>query len=451
MIYFRKKLLILFLCFISSVSGTLASDSLKLSDAIRFALEKNYSVRIVKQTSEIAKNNFSAGNSGMLPKIDAFGGANISMTDLEMELAGSRTPSDSSAAGGNMMISKKGNVTRNYNAGIDLNMTLFDGFAMFISYDKYEAIYNKSLIEIRFSIESMLKNLINTYFEALKLQQRLDIIKENLSISNDRLQRIKDREEYGSALKIEVFKAEVDLNTDSSNFMQTDLAMNNMIRNLNYIMGADISQNIFLSKDITLDIKPEYSDMISNAMKKNASVLKAIQDKNISELDYKIINSFYYPRITFKTGYSFTRQESDAGYMLMNQNLGLNAGLNATFNLYDGYKTSIQSQNAEVNLLINEIKVEDTKKQIELSVLNAYDNYERRKQILALEQVNLKTAIDNYERSDELYKLGQLTSIEFREAQLNLLNAKNRINEAFYSAKVAESELLILSGTFMDI
>ncbi|MFH1052242.1 MAG: TolC family protein [bacterium] len=443
--------MLIFLLLFGFVLESIAGDSLKLSDAIRYALDKNYSIQIVKKTSEIAKNNYSTGNSGMLPKLDAYGGANISMTNLEMELAGSRTTSDSGSSAGNMIISKDGNVTRNYNAGVDLNMTLFDGFAMFISYDKYEAIYDKSMIEIRFSIENMLKNLINTYFEALKLQQRLEILRESISISKDRLNRTKDKVEYGAALKIEVSKAEVDLNTDSSNFMQTELAYNNMIRNLNYVMGQNISDKISLNKDIDLKPQPEFSSILSASMEKNSSLLKAIQDKKISEFDYKIVQSIYYPRITFKTGYSFTRQESDAGYMLMNQNLGFNAALNATFNLYDGSKTSIQSQNAQVNLFINEIKVEDTKKQIELALTNAFDNFGRRKEIYNLEKENVKTARDNYERAEELYKLGQLTSIEFRDAQINLMNAKNRINEALYSAKVAESELLLIGGIYSDI
>lgn len=417
------------------------SKVISLEEALKLALENNYSIQIVKKTSEIANNNVSIGNAGMLPKIDAVAGGSYSKSDLDMVIAAGGMPQN---------ISKKGNTTKAYNASIDLNWTLFDGFAMFISYNKFEELRDKSNIELQIAIENMFRNIINSYFEGLKLQERLKILGENLQISRNRLERVRGRAELGAALKVEVFKAEVDLNIDSSAYLQTKLAYDNMVRNFNYLVGNSIDEGINFDNRIEIDTALSMEELLQLTMNKNSSLNKAIKERVISELDYDLINSQYYPRISFKTGYSYSRQENDAGFMLSNQTNGFSFGLNAAWNLYDGQKTSIQSQNARVNVLINELKYQDIEKQIKLSFVNAFNNYKKRVEILEIEKYNLKSAQANFERSLELYNLGQLTSIEFREAQVNLMNAKNRINEALYSLKIAETELLILSGNFLS-
>ncbi|MFC2130922.1 TolC family protein [Bacteroidota bacterium] len=448
------KILIITALMLNSFLYVQAQETLTLVDAVTTALKNNYSIRIVKKTGEIAENNVSTGNAGMLPKVDASAGASYKVEDTRTELSlstrGGQTDTTQAQASGPTVIETTGSKSSNMNASINLNWTIFDGFAMFISYEKYEAIRDKSHIEIQLAIEGTIRNLVNTYFEALKLQQQLKILKENIDISRDRLYRTKDAYELGTALKVEVYKAEVDINVDSSIYLQTKLAYKNMTRNLNYILGRNITNDFELNEAVGFSEYLDFDELKSGTFDNNTSINKSIWERKISELDYEMINSMYYPRVIFQTGYSFLRNESGGGFMTLSQSNGFNIGMNASWNLFDGNKTSIQSQNAEVNMMINDIKYDDIKKQIELNLLNAYDTYTRRRELLNLEESNLKTSEENFNRSKELYQLGQLTSIEFRDSQVNLMNAKKRINEAEYSAKIAETELLLISGTFLN-
>ena len=64
---------------------------------------------------------------------------------------------------------------------------------------------------------------------------------------------------------------------------------------------------------------------------------------------------------------------------------------------------------------------------------------------------NISTAKNNFERSSEQYKLGQITSVELRQAQVNLLNAQTSKDLDKYDAKLAELELLQLTGQLLNI
>ena len=56
----------------------------------------------------------------------------------------------------------------------------------------------------------------------------------------------------------------------------------------------------------------------------------------------------------------------------------------------------------------------------------------------------------NFKRTEEQYQLGQVNSIEFRQAQLNLLNAQSNLNKTKYDAKNAELILLQLTGNLLN-
>ena len=67
-----------------------------------------------------------------------------------------------------------------------------------------------------------------------------------------------------------------------------------------------------------------------------------------------------------------------------------------------------------------------------------------------LEKENLIAAQENYEIAIERYKLGDLSGIELREAQNNLLEAEERISIAEYNTKLCEISLMQLSGQVLS-
>ena len=70
--------------------------------------------------------------------------------------------------------------------------------------------------------------------------------------------------------------------------------------------------------------------------------------------------------------------------------------------------------------------------------------------ILEVQRKNLSTNKNNFDRNIERYKIGQVSSIEFRRAQLNLLNAKLSESSAKYQAKISEAYFLKISGEIIS-
>lgn len=77
-----------------------------------------------------------------------------------------------------------------------------------------------------------------------------------------------------------------------------------------------------------------------------------------------------------------------------------------------------------------EIIKSQIEKEVKRDIANALGNYENRLNVFEIQQQNVITNQNNFERSQERFKLGQITSIEFRQAQINLILAETNKNSA---------------------
>lgn len=426
--------MILLILFFHNV--TLGQESLTLEKAIENCLENNYQISIVKKDSEIAENNISKGNAGMLPTIDARSSYRYSNPNRRIEFAGDVQPP----------IVRDGANVQNVSASIELNWTLFDGFAMFANLDRLKALNELSEIQLQIMIENKVKELVQNYLNALTLQENLKTIQTSLELSKDRIKRIEDQIEFGVLTKSQLLQAEVDYNTDSSSYLTTKLNYDNAIRTLNYSMGLKFDKKYKLDNKIEFVNIEEYEKIKEKVFSKNSNINLAILDKDINALDYDVILSNYYPRVNLNGDYVYNRTNDDANFTTLIQNTGPSISLNASWNLYNGSRNSISLQN---NLILSEqkdIEIQNIKASIELNLISVYESYKQQKEILKLEENNLKISEDNFKRAIEEFQYSRITSLELRQAQLNLSRTENNIIKAKNDLKNLEAQLFILMG-----
>jgi outer membrane protein TolC len=127
----------------------------------------------------------------------------------------------------------------------------------------------------------------------------------------------------------------------------------------------------------------------------------------------------------------------------------LNYGLSATWNIFDGRNVQRRYDNALIIKENNNTLVEQLELQIMRDLENAYLNYTSSLRLVNLERQNLLVARESVAIAVDRYRLGKSTFIELREAQVNAIRTLSRLFDAVYSTKVAELELLLLSGNIV--
>lgn len=435
------KTTIIIIFFITLPVLLLGADTLSLSKAIETGLAKNFQIRLARKSTEIADNNVHPGNAGMLPQINANAAWTYSENQIDMLISTGQQI---------MPITSDGSVSRSYNGSIALDWTLFDGMAMFINYSKFEELKKRSQIELQIAIEEFLRDITLTYYNALRIQENINVINENLKLSRQRYNKAKSSIEYGSSESI-ALQALVDLNRDSTELLKTNLQYKSITKNLNYLMGVNQKIDyVILEKKGEISEIGGFSELREKTLNQNNSINKAILEGKITDLDKELIMSSYYPIISFSTGYSYSMQESESGFMLENEQKGFNASFNVRWNIFNGFKNKISADNAEIRSIINDISVSQIKARILTNLDNKYDELQELKIIFALQKRNISIAEENFNRIQTSYDYGNANSIELRTAQINLLQNKYSLNDVKFQIKSAQTEIKLLTGELLS-
>lgn len=409
------------------------------AQAIQETLAQNFDIQITQNNIEIADNNQDLLNSGYLPSLRGIAGASYDIQDQEATFQNGETNAIDGAE------------TQRFNASLNLDYTLFDGLGRFYNYKALKEQYELTELQARETIETTLLQLFSVYFEVARLTENVNVLEETFENTKKRLTRAQYAFEYGQNNKLDVLNAEVDIVTDSTNLLNTLQLLRNTKRDLNVVSNAAL-QREFAVDTIVQFIAPLILDTyIEEAAQNNVRLLQAEKNKNISDFNLRQSKSIYLPTIGLTGSYGWNQGEFPVtSFLASNQSVGLSAGVNLTWDLFDGGSGITNVKNAKITLQNQEILQFQFKNEVQRDIANAYDDYKNRLAIFDLQSQNVTTAKNNYERSNEQYKVGQIASVELRQSQINLLNAQTNKNAAKYQAKIAELQVLQLVGQLLN-
>jgi outer membrane protein len=442
-----NKTSILIVVFLSTLQG-LSQEILTKKEALKITLENNFGIKIANNNLAIAKNNTSIYNNGYLPSAFINTGADYRSNNQKIVFTDPQTGADSERVG-------NGVITKTYNASLGLNYTIFDGLGRKYNYQQLKETYNLTALQAKETIENTYLQLFTTYFQIARFSENSDNLSEALTISKKRLQRAAYQYEYGQSTRLEYLNAQVDVNNDSITLIAAKQQLSNAKRVLNVILGSKEDTNYSVETDVEYGKMMNYNDLEIKTLENNSLLNQNKKNIAISEFNIKVNQSNFLPSLNFNASYGFNRTENENlvnpfGARLITSD-GLNAGVNLSWNLFDGGTTKTRVVNAKIALDSQQILLEQQKVNIENNLKNTWENYKNQLFILTAQEQNVLTTQNNFDRTEERYKLGQVISVEFRQAQVNLINSKTALNNAKFDAKLIQLQLLQLSGDILNV
>ena len=421
------------------VFGVQAQELTK-QEAIRLTLENNFGIVVATNNIEIAENNKGILNSGYLPTLTGTAAATYNRDNIEAQFANGET---------NIL---EGAESDRYNASLNLNYMLFDGLGRFYNYKRLKEQYNLSELQARETIENTILQLFTVYYEIARLTENEQILEETLKISRDRVIRSSYQFDYGQGTKLNVLNAEVDVANDSINLLNLRQQLRNTKRDLNLITNEDLDKSFSVDTTIAFVSKLQIDAYLDQSIENNVTLLQNSANIKINEYDVKVNKSGYLPTLGLNGSYGWNKNNNNAASFLATSiSDGFSVSLNLTWNLFDGGGTITRVKNAKIGLENQEILKNQIELEVKRNIANALGNYENRLKVYEIQQQNVITNQNNFERSQERFKLGQITSIEFRQAQINLIQAETNKTLAKYDAKLAELQLLQLTGQLLNV
>ena len=428
----------LFLVWIWSITGAWAQtqESLNLEKALELGLENNLQIKIgvENQTLRSLDKKIAAGNFFM-PTLNANYLRSFSTEDVTQTFVSDpENPREIDAA-------KSRNKAYSF-VGIY-------GFRpeSLVTMRRLGLLEEISELEAKIIVENTIAGISTAYYRLILELQGFKVLEQTLALSKGRLEIGQAQYELGGAGKRDFLAAQVDYNGDSSLLMTQYQVIQNARVNLNELLATDPSTD-YLIQDSTISIGKTLSldELVENAFLDNKLLLANQRRNNDAFLQLKELQAQRLPALNLNSSFNNSVFNSDAGFLIQNERQGLNYGGSITFNLFSGLTLNRRIQSAKVNQRIQDYSLEQFEIQLKSDLQRAYNTYDNNLGLLSIEQKNYQVAKENSEIALERFRLGIASYLEFRDAQVNLLSAENRLITSVYQIKEQEIELLRLSG-----
>ncbi len=416
--------------------GSLSQEPLTLDGAIVKGLENNFQIRIAKEQYNIAELNNTWGTVGRFPSIN-LGLSSINRYDNTPEL-------DSTS----FEFNRSGQYSNSLTPYVNLHWLLFDGLSVTMNKRKLELMEEYSSGYSTIVVENTIQSIILGYYLALLEEERLKVLESVKALSGDRYNYEMMRKDLGSAVTFDVLQAKNSYLSDSTNYLLQQLRVKNAFLRLNLLLGEPPEVQFMLVDSFQVEIQIYDLDDLKNKMlADNRTLINQYVNQEILKKDVNIAKSDMWPTLSMNAGADLSQGWYDWEKHTKNTYLfDYYANFTLSFNLFNGGNTRRAIQSAKITEKIGEIEISQATQTLDNLLVNQFDLYSIRSQLLEVANVNLESAELNMQIATEKYRNGTINSFNFRDVQLIFLNASSNKLNAVYDLIDSQVELLRLTG-----
>lgn len=435
-IFYHLRLIFFIEQVIAIALPTLAQpiDTLSISDAIQIGLENNFSLRIARNEEHIARNNNTLGAAGFLPKVDVNSSASGTNYNIRQEVASGQ------------VIEYRSYPSNTLFGGIQLSWTLFDGFAMFANRERLGKLEEINSIAYQLKVEDVVSAIIVNYYTLSVEKQLLDIYKEIMRLSADRLNIAREKAAIGTSFQLAVMQAEVDYRTDSAQVLRQINRVKDLTITLNKLLGRNPTIQFEIVRKIP-EIKLYEQDSVIEMLKsQNKELIISRLNLRLKEIAIKEAQASRYPRITLSSAYNVSQTNTPDGSTSLSRSIGPSYGITLGIPLFNGFHVSRNITNARIFMENQLFSLQAMENDLTAEAVRLTNSLILANNLVEIEKKSAALAKQNSDISIEKYRVGLISDLELRDAQIRYLNAEFRYQNALIQAKSAEVAIQVLIG-----
>jgi outer membrane protein len=413
--------------FATAFIASAQTKTLTLEQARQIALERNVNVAQAQNNIEAAQAGVLAATGSYLPTLSASGGWSRNQSEGPINLLG-------------VIIPNSKTVTNNFSTGLDLNYTIFDGFAREGRYSQSSATAVATEQTSARTRQTIVFQVESAYLNVLRNEQLVRVSEENLKRDRRQLERIQESNRVGALSKADVYRQQSQVAADELSLITAQNNFNKSKADLFALIGLDVAEDYVISD-------PTVSTTISQAELDAASV----QSYDFTEFSRRAIanrpdytgakeavrsadggvsaaRSGYFPSLSASAGYGFNNSELSK----LTENKNINWGVNIRWNIFDGFNTNQALQSAQVEKKNAELSLQQTERNINVEVKKALLDLDAARKAYEVSEKGLVSATEDRKIAEERYNLGAGTLLDLLTANAGLVNAEaNKINSVY--------------------
>jgi outer membrane protein TolC len=157
-------------------------------------------------------------------------------------------------------------------------------------------------------------------------------------------------------------------------------------------------------------------------------VTNALLAEEITRIGVDQARSRLYPVLGLSSSFGDQRSEFSAGELSgSGRTVNTAAGLSLNFNLFNGGTTRRAIQQAQIQVEMAALDVENQQQAASQVFRNAWDRYQTQAAVHGLNERALSNARQTLKMAEERLAYGTISSFEFRDVQINLLRSEAEV------------------------
>jgi outer membrane protein len=442
---FMKVLGISIVLVVLLIGNSLAQgEALSLNDCIEIALTKNPTLLRTLNMNESAGEDVTASYSGILPAINlnASSGRNQwGEQEFEDDVP---VGIDSS---GNYIYERRirtqpAGISNSNSFGVSVNQNIFDGGEWWQAIDYAKTQKRASEYTVESTINTTVLSVQESFFNLLKQQKLLEVNQSAVGRSEDNLNKTEKMFELGAVAKVDVYRSRVNLGNDKIQMLLQKNSVLTARQQLNLVMGRDPQTPLEIIPEFDLPSAfPDVGDLYEEATENNPDLKKGEEDVNSYDLMISRSWAVIWPSLGARFNYNRRNEGIDRVYTSWDKNWSISWGLNLSWNLFNGFQDKVRIQKSKLALRNAQETYEETRRNLKSNIVQLVDNFNSYLEIIQINEQSLEAAQEEYRLAEERYRIGSGTSLEVREAQVNLTRAEQTLVAAKYNARMSQAQL----------
>jgi outer membrane protein TolC len=403
-------------------SRALAIPVYTIEQAVAVAQEHNPDILIARKKVLAARGSFIEARSGFLPSLSSNGLYDKRQTQSDTTLR-----------------------QEDYNAILKLEQNLYTGGAV----SSQVAIARSNIDKANYDLQEIVSRVtmeVQIAFDELLLNRaKVRVREDSVRVLDEELKNQQEQLSAGIVSKLNVERAEVALANERPELFNTQTELKNSYLRLAELFGTDVGPGAQASPfEVSgeLQYRPNYADLNDCLARAdvNRPVIKARQkDIEIEDHQYVLDRSAMRPHVRAFSGYEvYSERDPAVGQEF---NYGGVVGINATWNIFDGFATKgrMQATRARREAAVEALAA--ARRSVASEVRSAFFDLQQAQRVLETETKNVQTADEALEMAKGNFAAGLGTQLDILQAASDVTRTRTTRLSAIYLHNVALARL----------
>jgi outer membrane protein len=420
------SMLIVALSLFSKVFG---APTYTIEQAVAVAQDHNPDILIARKKVQAARGSWVEARSGRLPWLSSSGLYDKRQTQSETNLR-----------------------QEDYNAILRLEQNIYTGGAVGSQVAIAQLNIDKANYELQEIVSRVAMDVRIAFTDILLNRAKVRVREDSVRVFEEELKTQQQNFDAGIVGKLNVQRAEVALANERPELFNAQTQLRNSHLRLGDLFGFDTGRGRTepVSFEVAGDLQyqPNHADLKNCLARADATrgVIKAREkDIEIEDKQYILDRSASRPQIRAFSGYEIYSERDPA--VGQEFNYGGVIGINATWNIFDGFATKgrMQATRARREAAVEALAA--ARRSVASEVRSAFYDLEQADRVLETETQNVQTADESLEMAKSNFAAGLGTQLDILQAASDVTRTRTTRLSAIYLHNVALARLAHACGT----